>query len=366
MMAEYVLIFFGLMIVLVGLFSLYKRYFKAPQRKESDLYINALQDLLDSKQETAFSKLRQVVTDDSNNIDAYIRLGQILRENNKPQQALQVHKDLTLRGDLSAREKIAVLRQLYYDYNALDNMETAEAALNELISLQPQNRWAYRKLLEVQKKARRWNDAYDTAVNILKMESNKSKKPLAVFKYHLGDDLRKKREYHKARILFKEALGLDPTFVSAYLSIGDSYIEEKRLEDAVNFWYKLIEAVPDKGHLVIERLQKTLFELGRFGDIADICENILKHSPENIKARMTLSEFYEKKGDIEASEKILEQLVDDNPEDLKAIIGLTRIYLGKGENRKVERLFRSLEHKWDRNHRFDQETVTKTSPSSVK
>jgi len=58
MMAEYVLIFFGLMIVLVGLFSLYKRYFKAPQRKESDLYINALQDLLDSKQETAFSKLR--------------------------------------------------------------------------------------------------------------------------------------------------------------------------------------------------------------------------------------------------------------------------------------------------------------------
>ena len=191
------------------------------------------------------------------------------------------------------------------------------------------------------------------------MESDKSKKPLAVFKYQLGDDLRKKREYHKARILFKEALGLDPTFVSAYLAIGDSYIEEKRLEDAVNFWHKLIVAVPDKGHLVIERLQKTLFELGRFGDIAEICENILKHSPDNIKARMTLSEFYEKKGDLEAAEKILEQLVDDNPEDVKAILGLTRIYLDKGENRKIERLFHSLEHKWDRNHQVDKDNVTK-------
>ncbi len=344
-MVEYVVIFLALFIIALVSYLLYDRYFRKEKRTESAVYVEALRDLLDGKQESAFTKLRQVVTEDSTNVDAYLRLGHILRENKRPDRALQVHKDLTLRGGLGEREKAEILRQLYFDYFDLEDFDMAQVALKEVISIDSRNRWAFAKLLELQQKNQKWDEAYDTAATLLKLESNKSKKPLAVFKYHMAEQLLKKREYHKARVLFKEALGLDPTYVPAYLAIGDSYCEEKRFEDAVNFWNKLIEAVPAQGHLVIDRLKRTLFDLGRFGDIVQICQNILGYSPKNVEARCCLAEFYEKKGDLDAAEELLAELVEDAPGDSRYVMELIRLYLDKADTKNVYDLLRRIERK---------------------
>ncbi|RKX28465.1 MAG: hypothetical protein DRP47_04305, partial [Candidatus Zixiibacteriota bacterium] len=238
-MVEYVLVFLVLFAISLAFFLVYRRFLGKSTQHVSSLYVEALKDLLDDEQIQAFTKLRQVVADDTANIDAYLRLGKILRENGKPDRALQVHKDLTLRGHLSNDDKKAILRQLAEDYFALSDYDTAEAALKEMTSLAPKDRWAHEKLLRIQETTHRWEEAYKTAADILKIEASKSKKKLAIYKYRLGDELYKKREYHKARLLFKEAIGFDPVYVPAYLAIGDTYGDEERYEDAVNFWKKL-------------------------------------------------------------------------------------------------------------------------------
>ena len=361
-MFDYILILMVLIFGAISFYFVYDRFFMTPEKKTSAIYVDALKDLLNGKEEAAFSKLRQVVTEDPNNIDAYLRLGQILREHNKPDRALQVHKNLTLRSDLSQQDKQDILYHLVSDYLALNEMKTAEDALHELISIDSRNLWAYANLLKIQEQSQKWDEAYETAVHLLKLESNKSKKPLARFKYNKADQLLKKREYHKARIIFKEAIGLDPSYVSAYLAIGDSYYEEKRLEDAVNFWNKLIATVPDQAHRAIERLKRTLFELGRFGDIMEICQNILEHSPRNIEARRTLAEFYEKKGDLDQAREYLEQILDDYPDDYATVIELTRVYLDKGDRKKIDSLFRSLERRWEQQKEITPEKTAKTTP----
>jgi lipopolysaccharide biosynthesis regulator YciM len=342
-MVEYVLVFVVLLVASVALYAIYERYFRPTVRSSSDeMYVEALKDLLDGHAETAFTKLRQVVSEDSSNLDAYLRLGRILREHNRPDRALQVHKDLTLRGGLTRLQKLDVLKQLALDYAALGNDEMTQAALKEMVSMKPEDRWAYDRLLEAQKKTKRWDDAYETADRILKIEGDKSKTALAVFKYEQGIELVRKKEYHKARVLFKEALGHDPTYVAAYLAIGDSYVEEHRYEDAVNFWTKLIEAVPSEGHRAIERLKKALFDLGRYGDIAQICEDILKHSPRDLQARLTLAEFHAKKGDLDLAEEILSQIVEEQPDNLDAILELIRITVEQGDNRKLGAFLKRL------------------------
>ncbi len=362
MTVYYLFTFVVLLIVAVVFYLLYDRFLHKPNSPQSDLYVDALRDLLDGHQESAFTKLRQVIVEDSNNLDAYIRLGQILRDNKKPDRALQVHKDLTLRAGLASAQKYEILKQLYADYMDLNDLDMAQAALKELITIKPRDRWAYIEMLEIQKKMQAWDEAYDTAVMLLKIEGNKSKKPLAAFKYHQGDALYKKREYHKARILFKEALGFDPSYVKAYLSIGDSYCDEKRYEDAVNFWNKLISAVPDEGHQVIERLKKTLFDLGRYGEINSICEEILKHSPKNLEARLCLAEFHEKKGDTDVAEQILTGIADDYPHEIKAVVDLIRIYLQKGENKKIQNLIRTIEKK---RHKLQFRAANKIADTSL-
>ncbi|MFQ5498118.1 MAG: tetratricopeptide repeat protein [Candidatus Zixiibacteriota bacterium] len=345
-MIEYIVIFLILLGVSIAFYLLWERFTRGVvPKRDSAQYVQALRELLDDNMERAFGLLRQVVAEDSSNVDAYLRLGRILRDKGRPDRALQVHKDLTLRGGLQAEQKASILGELAEDYIALDESETAISALRELISLRGDDRRAFDRLLHMQKQTRQWGDAFQTASTLLKMESEKTQKSLAVYKYQLGQELLRKREYHKARVAFKEALGLDPGFVPAYLSTGDSYCEEERFEDAVSFWLKLVEAVPDQGHRVIERLKKTLFDLGRFGDLLDICRNILDHSPQNIEVRLTLAELHEKKGDLDSAQEVLVQTVDDHPDNLRAVMELIRIYLERDDKRKVFDLFRRLERR---------------------
>jgi lipopolysaccharide biosynthesis regulator YciM len=343
--------FENILIILVILFAsasgflAYERFFNRRERGTSETYLDAMRDLLDGLQESAFTKLRQVVSEDSENIDAYLRLGRILREHGRPERALQVHKEMTLRGGLDREQKTTILKELTLDYIAQDDLATAEKALKELIGLDGKHRWAHKKLLDIQEKQGKWTDCYDTAAALLKLESSKSKKPLARFKYHLAQDLHRRREYHKARIMYKEALGLDPRLVEAYLAVGDSYTQESRLEDAANFWGKLISAVPEKGHIVIERLEKTLFDLGRYGDIVDICESILEHDPKNTTARRSLAGFYQKKGELDMACEQLEKVLDDDPDSTGALVQLIRLYRERGDLGKIDDLLRMIERR---------------------
>lgn len=344
-MVDYVLSLLVLFFGALAFYLVYDRFLNRPRMPESSTYLDALRDLLDGRQESAYTKLRQVVADEPGNVDAYLRLGQILRENNQPARALQIHKDLTLRAGLARPQKVAILRQLAADYIATGDLVTAEAALKEMRSLDGGNYWAHAQVLAIQEKAQQWEAAAETAEQMLKLEGNRSKKPLARYSVAQGDQLFRQKEYHKARIAFKEAISLDPACVQAYLSIGDSYAEEQRYEDAVTFWTKLITAVPDQAHLVIDRLKTTLFELGRYGDIADICQDILVHAPGNAAARRTLAEFHQRKGDSEMAISMLEQLIEDQPEDRVAVLDLVRLYHEKGDRKKLSDLLRALERR---------------------
>ncbi len=87
-MLEYTLQFLLLLLIVIAAYLIYERYSGKQRKADSALYVDALRDLLDGRQESAFTKLRQVVSEDAANLDAYIRLGQILRENNKLQSFL--------------------------------------------------------------------------------------------------------------------------------------------------------------------------------------------------------------------------------------------------------------------------------------
>lgn len=362
-MLEYVLVFVVVLLGALAFYLGYERLLGRPRKTSGQVYIESLQDLLNGREEAAFAKLRQVVSEDSDNVDAYLRLGSILREHGQPQRALQVHKNLTLRSSLPVIDKVEVLKQLTLDFMATGDRNMALSAVQELVSLDGKNHWGYTQLTKLHEHAGNWDEAYKAAEKTLQLEANKSKRPLAVYKFQAGQSLYKRREYHKARIAFKEAIGLDPQYVEAYLAIGDSYYDEERYEDAVSFWNKLISAVPEEGHKVIDRLQGTLFELGRFGDIQGICELILDHAPKNAKARQALAEFYEKKGDVDMAISLMEQVVEDFPESNRAVLYLIGLYLDRQRSDKIQGLIRTIEKRTGSRRKSNSKVSDETSVS---
>ena len=86
-----------------------------------------------------------------------------------------------------------------------------------------------------------------------------------------------------------------------------------------------------------------MFDLGRFGDIAETCERILNHNPDDLKARTTLAEFYRKKGDLDQAENLLKRIVSEDAGNQEALMELISLYVEGGDIKKIGRLLRDLE-----------------------
>ncbi|SYZ73211.1 putative Tetratricopeptide repeat protein [Candidatus Zixiibacteriota bacterium] len=342
-MESIVVIFLLALISLIFIYIYYDRIKKEKKVKDPTTYIEALKSLLDGQEETAFAGFREVVAEDSTNVDAYVRIGDILRKYGKPDKALQVHKDLTLRHGLSSGEKSTILRSLADDFFALGDMASAMAAIKELISIDGNNKWATERMLDVYAQTGDWDAAFEMKEKLTKIEGGKGKKELAFYKFFQGEKLTAQKEYHKARLHFKEAIGIDPACVPAYIYIGDSYLSENREEDAVEFWQKLIKVMPDASKYVLGRLKKALFDLGRFGEISSICTEILEVSPKNLEARMTLAEYHYKKGEYSIASEHLSQAAEDHPDSYLPILDLAKLYLTIGDKRHLGELINKLE-----------------------
>ncbi len=342
-MESIIVVFLLALISLIFIYIYYDRLKKEKKVKDPTTYIEALKALLDGQEESAFSKFREVVSDDSTNVDAYVRIGNILRKYGKPDKALQVHKDLTIRHGLSVGEKNVILQALAEDFFALGEMASAMAAIKELMAVDGNNKWAAEKLLDVYGQTGDWEAAFEIKEKLSKLEGGKGRNELAIYRFLQGEKLYTQKEYHKARLLFKEAINIDPACVPAYIYIGDSYLAENREEDAVEFWQKLIKVMPDASKYVLNRLKKALFDLGKFGDISTICTEILETSPKNLEARMMLAEYHYKKGEYSVAAEHLGTAADDHPDSYLPILDLAKLYLTIGDKRHLGELINKLE-----------------------
>ena len=62
-----------------------------------DLYSEGLDMMVLGQLNSAYHCFKTIINDDTNNIPAYLKLGQVVREAKNPKQALKIHKSLILR-----------------------------------------------------------------------------------------------------------------------------------------------------------------------------------------------------------------------------------------------------------------------------
>ena len=86
-----------------------------------EVYAEGLDLLVSGKRVSAYKNFKNIIEQDSNNINAYLRLGQILREGGNPVKALKIHKSLLYRKKLSSYELIELHKNLALNYFELNN-----------------------------------------------------------------------------------------------------------------------------------------------------------------------------------------------------------------------------------------------------
>jgi lipopolysaccharide biosynthesis regulator YciM len=316
---------------------------KGEKRKVSpQLYIDALKALLAGEERLAFQRFKDVTRGDPGNVDAYLKLGDIFRRRKKFDKALQIHKELTLRPSLSTEEKAEVWKSLAEDYIASNSHEKAISLLEDLRRANEDDHWVNHKLIAEYEETERWEDTFELRKKLSKHKENEVSKVLALYKVFWGKAWADKNELHKARVAYKEALNYDETCIPAYIYLGEAYLRDEKLEDAVEYWKKLLELVPSVGYLVFDKLEKAMFELGQYGEMTEIYEKILSENPKNIYALFSLAKIHGKKGMIESAIEKYRQILDIDPNFLSAKLSLAKLFQEEGWSEKSMDLLEGL------------------------
>ncbi|HUU46137.1 MAG TPA: tetratricopeptide repeat protein [Acidobacteriota bacterium] len=291
------------------------------------LYMEGLRALVEGDDHVAFERLKATINEDSDNIDAYIKLGDLLRRRGRLDSATRIHEDLTLRLGLPPADVIAIQKSLALDHIAAGNVNEAESSLRKILELDKHSAWAHDQLVTVFLKAGKFEEAFEARRSGARRANEKPGQALALYKTLAGHKLATEGKGHDARLFYKEALNHDEDCLPAMLYIGDAYQQDGRLDDAVEWWTRFANANPKTAYIVFDRLERGYFELGQYGGITRFYERILDADPANTDALIALADLSVKKGDHDEAVRQCRQALDNDPDNIPARAGLIRSFV---------------------------------------
>lgn len=311
------------------------RHRRSQRLRAASFYMEALRNLIKGDEQSAFRLLKEVVREDTGNIDAYLKLGDIFRRRGELSKALHIHRQLTVRADLSSQDRRELLKSLALDYVESEKGDRAIAALKELISVDRKDLWGHQQLLYQYETREDWPQALSVQEAIFKISGRKDDALLALYEVQIGHQWLSRKEFHKARLKYKDALRRDRSCVPAYLGLGDAYQREGRLDEAIDSWKELLAKVPQKAYLAFGRLEKALYEKGQFGEVVRLYRDLLERDPDNLSALLALATIYDKKGRFDEAIRACEGALELDPNSTTARQLLVKFYQQRGDQAKV-------------------------------
>lgn len=294
-------------------------------------YFQAMNLMVLGKNSEAIEKLKQTVRNDTNNIEAYIHLGNLFRIEGDPQRAVKIHENLLVRSDLSSLQKENIYQHLIQDYCASKNIDKAASTAEELVKLNKKNPDTQQLLLSFYEEKEDWDKAYFFRQSLNKWSKKQDRPILAMYKVKIAEKLMKFGAEKEARNRFREAVKNDSTCVPAYLYWGDSFRKEKKNKEALTIWQEFIDKNPENAYLAFDRLKDVLFDLGKFSEIENIYKHIIKKKPKSPKAHLAMIDFLRKQRRLSEAIQLCQSVLSDHPDLNSCRLALAQIYKEQGQ-----------------------------------
>ncbi|MCD6115988.1 tetratricopeptide repeat protein [bacterium] len=314
---------------------------KEKKKRFTPPYTEALHCFIEGDRETALELLKKAVKTDTENIMAYVLLGNILREQGNPQKAIKVHKNLLVRSNLTKTQTREILSSLIRDYKKAGLLVQAVDMAEQLVKQDKKNTQYQEILLSLYEESKSWDKAFFQRQNINRWNKHKTPNILALYKVEAGLDAVKAGMEKEARIRFKEALKLNKKCIPAYLLWGDSLRREGRDPEAFEVWATFTKKNPKYAYLAFDKIRDLLFDLGRYGETEIIYREVISRNPDNFEAQLNLAELHMKQGDIERAAQECQNLYEKYPGNKKC--GLLLINLLRHRKQDKEAFQTALE-----------------------
>jgi lipopolysaccharide biosynthesis regulator YciM len=235
--------------------------------RSSSSYVLGISNLIAGERELAISELARAAKTDTDRIELYIILGNLYREKGRLEKAIQIHRSVLHRRDLSPVDIDMTQLALGLDFLKAGMIKRAREIFEDILKENQDNVNALLHLQKTFEEERNWEEAFRVRQRIMRINRSSDYSVSAFILAEAGIDKYREGKFDEAIKFFDEAISLHKGAYSAYEFLGKTYLEMGRLRNAAEAWEKLIEIVPEKAFLVLDDLYKVYSKLGTEEDI---------------------------------------------------------------------------------------------------
>jgi lipopolysaccharide biosynthesis regulator YciM len=307
-------------IIAISLLWLSYFYFKPSKGKHiNNTYTEALNAMLLADKRKAISLLSNVVKKDSSHIDAYLQLGNLLRDE-EPGRAIKIHQMLTVRPSVSKETKIEILKSLALDYEKTSELSKAKSEAEKIVEIEKANQWANSFLLSISEKMEDWDYAELKAKELQKIKGFNESINLSKYTLKKGLEYFKINNMTEAETLFRKAINESPNFGLPYRYLGDIMHLNRDLVKAVEYWEKYMDLEPIESANVFDRIETALFDLGRYSEVEKFYRKVLDKNSDDVNAGQRLANVLNEKGENKAAITLIDQFIEKENSSISVML----------------------------------------------
>jgi lipopolysaccharide biosynthesis regulator YciM len=295
------------------------RWIDRRRLRETPHYMLGLNFLVDNHVDQAIDELTQAASTDNDALEIQMILGNLYREKGQVGRAINVHQALLQRPNLTRLEHAYVLLCLGLDFRHGGFVDRAGEAFQEVLRLDPKNRYALVNVQKLHEEQHEWLDALRVREQIAKIDAGRRPDEgpiLAFLRNAIGTAKVRDGDLSAAAKEFSAAVDVDPRTAPAYLNLGDVYEQQGNLPAAVTTWERLVQAAPDRAYLAFDRLERAYRTLNSPGRFAELCRRVIDSRPGDWRARLALARHYTGAGEPREAFELMMAALPHNPHAL--------------------------------------------------
>jgi lipopolysaccharide biosynthesis regulator YciM len=287
--------------------------------RQTPHYMLGLNFLAENQVDQAIEELTQATSTDTDALEIQMILGNLYRHKGQAARAINVHQALLQRADLTRLEHAYVLLCLGLDFRHGGFVDRAFEAFQDVVRLDPHNRYALANLQKLYEEQQQWTEAEQVRAQIAKAgggRRDEDRQILAFLKHQIGAAQARDGARTDAAATFRDAIDTDPRTVPAYLGLGDIRAQDGQLSEALEAWESLVHTVPDRAYLAFERLERGYERAGTPRKFVDLCQELIARRPQDWRARLALARHLAASGKAREAFDLLLAALPCNPHGL--------------------------------------------------
>jgi lipopolysaccharide biosynthesis regulator YciM len=352
--ARLALIVLVILTLLIGVLFLQREAVKRRQKRARryPIYVDGLHFLLEGKNEEAVRAFRAAAEDGPFVVEARLWLGELLRKRGSWEQALRIHNSLrvlpALPEELVKRLALAVAE----DYRAGKKPELAVQPLEEALTALGKDPELIEALLLAFEESGNWEEAVAVARRFERETEQSLGQKIALYHVAWAQALLSEGHDRRARSELKKALAEDDTCGAARFVAGDLALESGDVDRAVHEWVRMAEDSPKLSRLAFLKIEKALYDAGRYGRIPQVYGKFLEKRPDDVESLLRLANYAERKGSLEEAVEQAELAVEANPHTIPPRASLAAYFSdlerSTDSSRECREILRICEERWNR------------------